>query len=108
MTRPPPRSTLFPYTTLFRSCAGTDPAPALPRRSAPNTARIPTPRQTDCCARFPIAGQSRLRELRAAKLPVGHGVGAPGQGNVLREVWGSWHVLEIGWVIISKIVTGCI
>src|SRR5437867_7536455 len=22
MIRPPPRSTLFPYTTLFRSCAG--------------------------------------------------------------------------------------
>src|SRR5437762_14231576 len=22
MTRPPPRSTLFPYTTLFRSCDG--------------------------------------------------------------------------------------
>src|SRR5436853_2555071 len=24
MIRPPPRSTLFPYTTLFRSCAGID------------------------------------------------------------------------------------
>src|SRR5699024_11572588 len=24
MTRPPPRSTLFPYTTLFRSATGTD------------------------------------------------------------------------------------
>src|SRR5690554_7395642 len=24
MIRRPPRSTLFPYTTLFRSCAGTD------------------------------------------------------------------------------------
>src|SRR3712207_6895404 len=25
MIRRPPRSTLFPYTTLFRSCAGTEP-----------------------------------------------------------------------------------
>src|SRR5438874_5834549 len=24
MIRPPPRSTLFPYTTLFRSCEGVD------------------------------------------------------------------------------------
>src|SRR5438876_9102805 len=30
MTRRPPRSTLFPYTTLFRSIGATDPAEAKP------------------------------------------------------------------------------
>src|SRR2546422_2968078 len=32
MIRRPPRSTLFPYTTLFRSIAGKQLAPAVPRR----------------------------------------------------------------------------
>src|SRR6266496_6076347 len=31
MIRRPPRSTLFPYTTLFRSVAGRDPVSLLPR-----------------------------------------------------------------------------
>src|SRR5205809_6224127 len=35
MSRRPPRSTLFPYTTLFRSAAGWRPRPrARPRKSA--------------------------------------------------------------------------
>src|SRR3712207_9106792 len=29
MIRRPPRSTLFPYTTLFRSCSASGPAPTL-------------------------------------------------------------------------------
>src|SRR5262249_62372580 len=33
MIRRPPRSTLFPYTTLFRSCAGTAALPAPVRRT---------------------------------------------------------------------------
>src|SRR2546425_9157685 len=60
MIRRPPRSTLFPYTTLFRSEAGTPPAghlrhvawadahPAVPLRAAPD---FPRPRQ-------PVAGRS--------------------------------------------------
>src|SRR5438045_6034464 len=32
MIRPPPRSTLFPYTTLFRSLHGLQLRPAWPRR----------------------------------------------------------------------------
>src|SRR6266536_5712597 len=32
MIRRPPRSTLFPYTTLFRSCWRASPASARPRR----------------------------------------------------------------------------
>src|SRR5205823_13482799 len=38
ITRRPPRSTLFPYTTLFRSC----PIPALPSRSRTTPARCPS------------------------------------------------------------------
>src|SRR6266511_4462503 len=34
MIRPPPRSTLFPYTTLFRSPAPARPAPTAGRRCA--------------------------------------------------------------------------
>src|SRR5688572_32499250 len=34
MIRRPPRSTLFPYTTLFRSCVG---ASLLPRRRCPTS-----------------------------------------------------------------------
>src|SRR5205823_9350544 len=37
MTRPPPRSTLFPYTTLFRSLSG---APALGCARSRLTARV--------------------------------------------------------------------
>src|SRR3712207_8579584 len=32
MIRRPPRSTLFPYTTLFRSCASVGPTTPLPQR----------------------------------------------------------------------------
>src|SRR5437868_12554788 len=35
MTRPPSRSTLFPYTTLFRSACGARPAPCARRPAAP-------------------------------------------------------------------------
>src|SRR5207249_7435186 len=34
LIRPPPRSTLFPYTTLFRSAAGGDPRGHVSRASA--------------------------------------------------------------------------
>src|SRR3989454_12706990 len=45
MIRRPPRSTLFPYTTLFRSVATPTPAPApTPEpRSAPVTATVAAP-----------------------------------------------------------------
>src|SRR6266571_4991201 len=44
MIRRPPRSTLFPYTTLFRSRSGCSPTPA-PR--APRTSTSPTPRSEE-------------------------------------------------------------
>src|SRR6267378_8677216 len=49
MIRRPPRSTLFPYTTLFRSRQGPTAAPPPP----PNSARAPLPRPRG-------AGQSPL------------------------------------------------
>src|SRR5262249_62064318 len=39
MKRPPPRSPLFPYTTLFRSRTSPGPGPRRPRRPGPRTAR---------------------------------------------------------------------
>src|SRR5262245_63956940 len=59
MIRPPPRSTLFPYTTLFRSFTGTGPNPA--RTSL--TVRFALPR--DARIRLAIYDTSgrRVREL---------------------------------------------
>src|SRR5688572_31127105 len=51
MIRPPPRSTLFPYTTLFRSCPGPERAR---RRGAPPSRRRRAARSA--------AGQSRSEE----------------------------------------------
>src|SRR2546429_3220900 len=45
MIRRPPRSTLFPYTTLFRS--RTPPARRARERTAAGTARHPRPRRGD-------------------------------------------------------------
>src|SRR5688572_32398889 len=53
MIRRPPRSTLFPYTTLFRSCSST---PATP---APSCARSPGPRSSCARSTSPAAPRSR-------------------------------------------------
>src|ERR1035438_10771325 len=44
MIRRPPRSTLFPYTTLFRSCPSWAPIAPTPRRSS---GARPTPRSEE-------------------------------------------------------------
>src|SRR5258708_14693765 len=44
MIRPPPRSTLFPYTTLFRSLSSPSPSPYLRSRSGPGPGRRIQPR----------------------------------------------------------------
>src|SRR2546430_10181585 len=44
MIRRPPRSTLFPYTTLFRSCSSSIPwisPPPAPRNTAPSAPNCP-------------------------------------------------------------------
>ena len=67
MIRRPPRSTLFPYTTLFRSiCKITDPAKSAGRENLTfervNTALQDNHLMTDEIARF-SCGLSRYREL---------------------------------------------
>src|SRR5258708_28434797 len=67
MIRRPPRSTLFPYTTLFRSLAG-----AAPRTGA---ARLPAQAATGAGFRLRrIAGLRRPGRAhhRAAQEPAGH------------------------------------
>src|SRR5688572_32661900 len=41
MTPPPPRSTLFPYTTLFRSSSAAAGNPSEPRRTCRRLTRVP-------------------------------------------------------------------
>src|SRR5699024_11426202 len=45
--RPPPRSTLFPYTTLFRSCSRSTSPRASPW--APSRADAPAPQRLERC-----------------------------------------------------------
>src|SRR5260370_25574159 len=58
MIRRPPRSTLFPYTTLFRS-------PASPRTSC-TTSRRAVPPPSRCCTRSPvIRSEEHTSELQS-------------------------------------------
>src|SRR2546422_1152175 len=63
MIRRPPRSTLFPYTTLFRSGRGRRRAGSALRRSAPRTRRRRAPGGT-CRGRGPPAGARRAAAAR--------------------------------------------
>src|SRR5256885_2716994 len=47
MIRRPPRSTLFPYTTLFRSARGSDPVLGRNRRPAGTAQRPPLPPRSE-------------------------------------------------------------
>src|SRR3989449_10309170 len=84
MIRRPPRSTLFPYTTLFRSRTDVGPAPRRPR--PPRRPAAPFPQR---------ASQSLVRAPLRAQLPAapaatrggagGEGVHGPPQGGQLRR-----------------------
>src|SRR5690348_18464471 len=63
MIRRPPRSTLFPYTTLFRSA--TCPTAA---RSPSRRARWRTPSSSDCRARFSRASVRHRSEEHTSEL----------------------------------------
>src|SRR2546427_8132706 len=63
MIRRPPRSTLFPYTTLFRSCPR-------PRRNRRLPGRRPTPRTFrpgtgGCCCPQPSRSEEHTSELQS-------------------------------------------
>src|SRR5699024_12783020 len=63
--RRPPRSTLFPYTTLFRSIVAPDGAMTRARRSAVPTGTVDLPTTTDVevrCSRSESTAASRSEE----------------------------------------------
>src|SRR5690625_6888773 len=69
--RPPPRSTLFPYTTLFRSPAATAPGPSAtapgPSATAPGpSATAPGPPRRRCCHRSRDRKSTRLNSSHVA------------------------------------------
>src|SRR3989449_11700293 len=66
MIRRPPRSTLFPYTTLFRS-RGAARAPAAARRPHPPS---PSPRCGEGECRYDVGGARRAGQLRRQESPV--------------------------------------
>src|SRR2546426_7804209 len=63
MIRPPPRSTLFPYTTLFRSSPSAGTPPRRIDRPRRRCARHPGP------APWPVAPGARAAPLRRGSLP---------------------------------------
>src|SRR3712207_9590109 len=61
MIRRPPRSTLFPYTTLFRSCGATTVTSRTPSRSNRAAREMPalpppTTSTSECCTSAPHEG----------------------------------------------------
>src|SRR3712207_8557344 len=67
MIRRPPRSTLFPYTTLFRSCSDNLSSPASPRaENGEDVVARPRPRRgRDVPARNGLHGGTRAEKLRS-------------------------------------------
>src|SRR5256885_2957165 len=78
MIRRPPRSTLFPYTTLFRSDPSGQPGTVYGRR------------RTD---RFPATAESDLRELHGATATAGDGEG--GHRSACRSRRSEEHTSEL-------------
>src|SRR5688572_31244166 len=66
MIRRPPRSTLFPYTTLFRSTPGTTRRDNRPSESAPRCAP-PAPGAPASCASAPGTGARRTGRPRRSE-----------------------------------------
>src|SRR2546422_1968884 len=80
MIRRPPRSTLFPYTTLFRSRA----------RSAPSTSRSRAPRRSGSRARSRRPGPSRDRKstrLNSSHGYISYAVFCLKKKNVIRQLF---------------------
>src|SRR2546422_6063504 len=69
MIRRPPRSTLFPYTTLFRSRLPIDPLERVARRAVqpPRQADVDAEPQVDREPRMAAAGELRRREVVGAR-----------------------------------------
>src|SRR2546428_8284821 len=65
MIRRPPRSTLFPYTTLFRSAVGRGATAHLARAGVPKSRADPDPGRADQYARRPNGGDRARRNPAA-------------------------------------------
>src|SRR5258705_8373579 len=61
MIRRPPRSTLFPYTTLFRSYRATRKSPSSPGRKAAISPK--SPRRSKSAIRFKSFDSTRCKEI---------------------------------------------
>src|SRR3712207_7136057 len=75
MIRRPPRSTLFPYTTLFRSRGKTPPPPRDPPTSRPSTAIDPgrkRPHGADPTRLAPVASKCWGRDRKSTRLNSSH------------------------------------
>src|SRR5258708_33587278 len=81
MIRRPPRSTLFPYTTLFRSCCAN--VPVLARWI--EAAGIPTVVVTMMPA---TAEERRAPRIAGVEFPFGHPFGMPNNRDMQRGVLG--------------------
>src|SRR2546427_4693562 len=64
MIRRPPRSTLFPYTTLFRSCATAAPRTAAPRGGAGTPGHTRRPGRS-CRSPAPSRSEEHTSELQS-------------------------------------------
>src|SRR5687767_15510100 len=65
MIRRPPRSTLFPYTTLFRSPTATARRPSSTRRSTPPAPSVPTGRRRASRSHAPARSEEHTSELQS-------------------------------------------
>src|SRR5437899_9125831 len=100
MLRRPPRSTLFPYTTLFRSLRPTVPTRAAPSRIAraarpPRDGRAGGRRARRVLSRAPLLHGSRLGRALDARRPAGswRSRGGPRGGGGTTRTSGGIHTL---------------
>src|SRR3712207_8591294 len=77
MIRRPPRSTLFPYTTLFRSLVAREPVPGAQPQLEPAQRNDQAQGQHDDAER----GAGRQDQLAGAAQPAEVGAGAVGRGR---------------------------
>src|SRR2546426_5358666 len=73
MIRRPPRSTLFPYTTLFRSVAAAFRLDLVDdTRRADRPDQYPGDRTLSACFHFPRTGRSSRRDRKSTRLNSSH------------------------------------
>src|SRR3712207_8463030 len=73
MIRRPPRSTLFPYTTLFRSRAPAAAArPGAPRTGLREVLAVTAPRRNPTPAAWPSVGREGLGDRKSTRLNSSH------------------------------------